>query len=415
MRKLFFSGLAVAASALVTTVITTDENDHSWLFNTVNFTDSVKKDTPVYTTFKDLPLKPEREINFTTNEGTWISVDVSPDGNTIAFDLMGDIYTMPITGGKATPVTKGLAYETHPRFSPDGNKLLFTSDRSGGDNLWVIDRLKQDTVQLTKTRVDDYVNAVWTPDGKYVIASRGRRLPRLWMFHADGGGGIQLNDAPGALKTIDPFISPDGKSVYYSQRNGSWNYNALLPQYQIGVYDRNKGLTSTITSRYGSAFTPTLSKDGQWMVYGTRYQDKTGLVIRNLKTGDERWLAYPVQRDEQESIAPQGVLPGMAFTPDSKHLIASYGGKIWRIPVSGEVATEIPFDANVKLELGPRLYFKYDIKDTSHVLASQIRDAVPSPDGKQLAFTVLNRLYVMDYPNGTPKRVSNHNFTSTLR
>lgn len=80
--------------------------------------DSTKKDTPVYTTFKDLPLKPSREISFNTKEGTWISVDVSPDGNTIAFDLMGDIYTMPITGGKATPVTKGFAYETHPRFSP---------------------------------------------------------------------------------------------------------------------------------------------------------------------------------------------------------------------------------------------------------------------------------------------------------
>lgn len=414
MRKLFFSGLAVAASALVATIITTGENNRLWLFSAVNLADSVKKDTPVYTTFKDLPLKPEREISFNTNEGTWISVDVSPDGNTIAFDLMGDIYTIPITGGKATPVTKGFAYETHPRFSPDGNKLLFTSDRSGGENIWVIDRVKQDTTQLTKTKVDDYVSAIWTPDGKYVIASRGRRLPRLWMFHADGGGGIQLNDAPGSLKTIDPFISPDGKSVYYSQRNGSWNYNAVLPQYQIGVYDRDKGLTNTITSRYGSAFTPTLSKDGQWMVYGTRYQDKTGLMIRNLKTGDERWLAYPVQRDEQESIAPQGVLPGMAFTPDSKNLIASYGGKIWKIPVGGETATEIPFDADIKLELGPRLYFNYEIKDTSHILASQIRDAVPSPDGKQLAFTVLNRLYVMDYPHGTPKRVSNHNFTEAM-
>jgi Tol biopolymer transport system component len=75
-----------------------------------------------------------------------------PNGNTIAFDLMGDIYTMPITGGAATPVTKGLAYETHPRFSPDGNKILFTSDRSGSDNIWIIDRIKEDTTQLTKER-----------------------------------------------------------------------------------------------------------------------------------------------------------------------------------------------------------------------------------------------------------------------
>lgn len=377
-------------------------------------TTAPKKDTVPHTKFTGLPLKPERQVKFTAREGTWMSVDVSPDGNSVAFDLMGDIYTVPITGGKATPVTTGMAYETHPRFSPDGKKILFTSDRSGSDNIWYIDREKEDTVQLTKDATEDFPAAVWTPDGNYIIASKGRRLPKLFMYHKDGGGGIALNDQFGGLKTIDPYVSADGNTVYYSQRGGSWNYNALLPQYQIGSYDRKKGVVNTITSRYGSAFTPTLSKDGKWMVYGSRYQDKTGLVIRNLQTGDEKWLAYPVQRDEQESIAPQGVLPGMSFTPDSKFLIASYGGKLWKLPVDGGKATEIPFEADVALQMGPRLYFNYAIKDTSAALATQIRDAAPSPDGKQLAFTVLNRLYVMDFPNGTPKRVTNFNFTEAM-
>ena len=305
--------------------------------------DSTKKDTVPHTKFASLPLKPERQIRFTTTEGTWMSVDVSPDGSTIAFDLLGDIYTVPLTGGKATPVTKGMAYETHPRFSPDGKKILFTSDRSGSDNIWYMDLEKKDTIQLTKDRTDDFPSAVWAPDGNYIIASKGRRIPKLWLYHKDGGGGIQLNTDPAGIKTIDPFVSPDGRTIYFSQRSGSWNYNALLPQYQVGSYDREKGILSTLTTRYGSAFTPTLSKDGQWMVYGSRYEDKTGLVLRNMKTGDERWLAYPVQRDEQESIAPQGVLPGMAFTPDSKFLVASYGGKIWKLPVDGSPAVEIPF------------------------------------------------------------------------
>ena len=200
------------------------------------FQDSVKKDTMAYTKFASLPLKPERQVKFNTKEGTWMSVDISPDGSTIAFDLMGDIYTMPITGGKATPFTKGIAYETHPRYSPDGKKILFTSDRSGSDNIWYIDIEKQDTVQLTKDRVDDFPDAVWTPDGNYIIASKGRRTPKLWMYHKDGGGGIQLIDQPANLKTIDPFVSSDGRTVYYSQRIGSWNYNALLPQYEIGTY-----------------------------------------------------------------------------------------------------------------------------------------------------------------------------------
>ena len=372
------------------------------------------KDSTVYTSFKDLPLKAERTINFDTKEGTFMSLDISPDGKTIAFDMMGDIYTVPMQGGKAKQITKGLAFDAHPRFSPDGKKLLFTSDRSGADNIWILDFEKQDTTQLTKTNVEDYVNAIWTPDGKYIIAAKGRRTPRLWMYNVDGGGGIQLNDQPGNLKTIDPSISADGKLVYYSQRNGAWNYNALLPQYQIGVYNKEKGEFNTITSRYGSAFTPTLSKDGKWMVYGSRYQDKTGLVLRNLLNGDEKWLAYPVQRDDQESIAPLGVLPGMSFTPDSKYVLASYGGKIWKLSVAEEAPSEIAFEAGVNLELGPRLYFNYPVKDTAFALGSQIRDAVPSPDGSKLAFTSLNRLYVMDYPNGTPKRVTNHNFVEAM-
>lgn len=376
--------------------------------------DTVKKDSLNYPKFKDLPLKPEREVKFTAKEGTWMSIDVSPDGKTLAFDLMGDIYTIPIEGGKATPITTGIAYETHPRFSPDGDKILFTSDRAGSDNLWYIDQAKKDTVQVTKDKNGDVPGAHWTPDGEYIIVAKGRRITKLWMYHKDGGGGIQLNENPSSMKTIDPFVSPDGKKIYFSQRNGSWNYNALLPQYQIGTYDFEKGELSTITSRYGSAFTPTLSKDGQWMVYGTRWEDKTGLVLRNLKTGEEKWLAYPVQRDEQESIAPQGVLPAMAFTPDSKNIIASYGGKIWKLSVDGTAPAEIPFEADVKLAMGPRLYFNYEIKDTTAKLATQIRDAVPSPDGKKLAFTALNRLYVMDYPDGAPKRVTTNEFTEAM-
>jgi len=376
--------------------------------------DTSRKDSLPYTSFKDLPLQPQREVRFTTAEGTWMSLDVSPDGQTIAFDLMGDIYTLPISGGEATPVTKGMAWESHPRYSPDGKRLLFTSDRSGSDNLWYIDFERKDTIQLTKERVDDFPSAVWTPDGDYIIASKGRRIPKLWMYHRDGGGGIQLNPEPANQKTIDPFVSADGETVYYSQRNGSWNYNALLPQYQIGAYDRKKGVSLTITSRYGSAFTPTLSRDGKWMAYGSRYEDKTGLVLRHLATGDERWLAYPVQRDEQESIAPQGVLPGMCFTPDNQRLLASWGGKIHQIPLSGGAMTEIPFRASLRLEMGPRLYTSYAVSDSAQALATQIRDAVPSPDGRMLAFTALNRLYVMDFPNGTPKRVTAHDYTEAM-
>ncbi len=367
--------------------------------------DSIKKAT------EELPLEPERNISFTTNKGTWISLDVSPDGKTIVFDLMGDIYTIPIEGGKATQITKGMAYDVHPRYSPDGKSLVFISDKSGSDNIWTLDLTTKEDKQITKEEKHNFFSAEWTTDGEYIVGGKGRRNIKLHIYHKEGGSGSQLFEKPKDIKAIDPAFGANGKLLYFSQRKNSWNYNAKLPQYQIGTYDMEDGDMAVVTSRYGSAFTPTLSNDGNWLVYGTRFEDETGLVLRNLKSGKERWLAYPVQRDEQESIAPLGVLPAMSFTPDNKNLIASYGGKIYSISLESNTAKEIPFQADVNLDLGPRLAFKYPIKDTQDALVTQIRDAKPSPDGSKLTFTALNRLYIMDLPNGTPKRLTDNKYT----
>ena len=369
------------------------------------------KDSTIFTQFKGMPLKATRAIPIQTSEGTWTSLSISPDGKTILFDLMGDIYKMPIEGGKATAVTKGLAYDNHPSFSPDGKRILFISDRGGAENLWYIDIEKKDTIALTEDQNQNFPGAVYTPDGNYIVYTKGRRNTKLYLMHKNGGAGTSLISLPAALKTIDPAVSPDGRYIYYSSRMSAWNYNAMLPQYSIGVYDREKGTTRTIASRYGSAFTPVLSKDGKWLVYGTRFEDKTGLVKRNLATGEETWLAYPVQRDDQESIAVLGVLPAMTFTPDSKYLLASYGGKIHSIDIETAAQKEISYTVDAKIEMGPEVFFKYPIKDTSAARVTQIRDAVPSFDGKKLAFTALNKLYVMDYPNGTAQKLTKNNFT----
>lgn len=368
-------------------------------------------DSTGQTTYKDLPLKAERTLEFNTKEGTWVSVDISPDGKTIIFDMLGDLYTMPFTGGKATRITDGMAYDTHPRYSPDGKQIVFTSDRSGSDNAWIMDLETEETTQITKSNNEWVQSAEWSPDGEYVVVVKGRRNHKLFMYHKDGGGGFQLISSPGNLKVIEPAFSPDGRYIYYSQRFGAWNYNAQLPQYQIGVYDRENGQNATITSRYGSAFTPTLSPDGKWMVYGSRYEDQTGLVLRDLNSGDERWLAYPIQRDEQESIAPLGVLPAMSFTPDSKQIVTSWGGKLYRVAIDGGTATEIPLDVDVELEMGPRLKFEYPISDDKEMVVTQIRDGVPSPDGSKLAFTALNRLYVMNIPDGEATRLTKMDMT----
>ncbi len=320
-----------------------------------------------------------------------------------------------INGGTAKRITNGMPYDVHPRYSPDGKSILYISDKSGSDNIWIkkLDSDEDDT-QLTKSTDQHYFSADWSPDGNYIVGTHGRRNIKPYIYHKDGGSGAQLIKEPKNMKTIDPAFSADGNTIYFSTRTSAWNYNAQLPQYRIMSFDREDGSTFTVSSRYGSSFTPTLSQDGKWMVYGSRFEEKTGLILRDLKTGKERWLAYPVQRDEQESIAPLGVLPAMSFTPDSKNLIASYGGKIYSISIDNNAATEIPFEVEVELELGPQLDFSYPIEDSATAKVTQIRDAVASPDGSQLAFTALNRLYVMNFSDNIPKRITQNNFVEAM-
>ncbi|HEX6308729.1 MAG TPA: amidohydrolase family protein [Longimicrobiales bacterium] len=362
-----------------------------------------------------LPLEPTRALTYTATEGSWVSVDVSPDGRTLVFDLLGDIYTMPITGGRATALTSGMALDAQPRFSPDGTKIVFTSDRSGGEGVWTMSLDLKDTTQITTGKTTKYDSPEWTPDGNYIVVTRGINLH---MYHVDGGAGTQLIRAPapaagggpgggqGNQRYMGAAVSPDGRYVWAARRTGQWQYNTALPDYQLITYDRATGETMTRTSRSGSAFRPTLSPDGNWLVYGTRYAAQTGLRLRDLRTGAERWLAYPVQRDDQESRATLDVYPGMTFTPDSRNVIAFYGGQLWSVPVDGSEPRHIPFEAAVHQALGPAVNFDYRVEDSPTFTVRQIRDAVPSPDGRRLAFVALDRLYIMDYPNGTPRRIT---------
>lgn len=359
-----------------------------------------------------LPLKAARTHTFTTTKGTWISLDVSPDGQTIVFDLLGDLYRLPIAGGKATRLTSGMAFDAQPRFSPDGKKVVFVSDRSGGENVWTMNADGSDTTALTTGNLNQYVSPTYTPDGQYVVVSRSGGtfgVAKLFMYHVDGGKGVPLATTPAVpptLKMLGAAYGKDPRYVWFAARTGDWQYNAIGPQFQLHVWDRENGKLSQMTRRQGSAFRPALSKDGKWLAYAARFETKTGLRLRNLETQEEDWLAFPVQRDETESRAPMDAYPGYAFTPDNAALVVSYGGEIWRVPVDRSAPTKIPFEAEVQLQLGPEVKFAYRVDTAATFTAKQVRDAAWSPDGKQVAFSALDRLYVMDWPGGTPRRVT---------
>jgi len=359
---------------------------------------------------KPLPLEAARKAKFTTTEGTWISLDVSPDGQTIVLDLLGDLYTLPMTGGKAKRITSGLAYDAQPRFSPDGKTIVFISDRSGGDNVWTLSLDMRDTTQITQGNGSLYTSPEWMPDGEYIVVSRGGGLgaaAKLEMLHVKGKGALPVIRTPAQLKTLGAAPSPDGRYIWYASRSGDWAYNAIFPQYQIDRYDRDTGTSTRLTGRYGSAFRPAVSPDGKWLVYGTREDTATGLRVRDLASGEERWLVYPVQRDDKESRAPLDVLPGYSFTPDARAVVVSYAGAIWRVPIDGAAPSKIPFEADVELDVGPEVKFAYRVDSAALVIARQIRHPVPSPDGRRIAFTAFDRVWLQDLPEGTPRRLTN--------
>jgi len=369
-----------------------------------------------------LPLKTTRTVAFETTEGTWLSLDVSPDGQTIVFELLGDIYTMPATGGTASRITSGPAFDSQPRYSPDGKRIVFLSDRSGAENVWLMNADGSLPKQLTKGETSLFVSPEWTPDGKYIVASKTEGVLgsayTMWIWHVDGGSGSKLitdkgEGAPGAsrstiISALGAAFGPEGRYVWFSRHRGGFGYNLQFPEWELAIYDRVEGKVYPQTDAYGSAMRPVVSPDGHWLVYGTRFDAQTGLRLRDLRTGDERWLAWPVVRDDQESRYTRDLLPGSSFTPDSKTLITSWGGKFRRIDIASGNATEIPFTAQVEQQLGPLVRFENRV-DTGVVEVKQIRNPSLSPDGSRLAFSALDRLYVMDYPSGRPKRLTASN------
>jgi len=352
---------------------------------------------------RDLPLEPARHDSFTVSEATWLSLDVAPDGRTIVFDLLGDLYTVPIEGGRATRITSGFAFDGQPRYSPDGRAIVFTSDRSGAENVWLVDADGRNPRAVTRGDAALYASPDWTPDGEYIVVSRaqgslGSRF-ELQLYHRDGGGGagVELTRGLDQMNAMGPAFGSDGRYVWFARRTGGFSYNQVFPTWQLAVFDRRTSQYQTQSSQWGSGMRPTLSPDGRWMVYATRTDAETALRLRDLESGDERFLRRAVQRDEQESRFTRDLYPGMSFTPDSRALIVSYGGKIWRVAVPGGEATEIPFTAGVELEMGPRVQFASRV-DTGEVQVRQIRSTALSPDGRRIAFTALDRLWTLDLP-----------------
>lgn len=358
-----------------------------------------------------------QDLKFTTDEGTWMNLDVSPDGKNIVFDMVGDIYIMPITGGKAKVLRQGVPFEIQPRFSPDGKKISFTSDAGGGDNIWVMNIDGTNAKQVTKETFRLVNNAVWSQDGNSLITRKhftsGRSLGagEMWMYHVTGGTGLQLTKRKNDQQDVnEPCVSSDGKYLYYSEDmypGGNFQYNKD-PNKQIYVirrYSFEDGEIKTITGGPGGAARPQVSRDGKLLAFVKRIDTKTVLYIHDLETGEE-WPVYDkLNKDQQEAWAIFGVYTGFNWIPDNKNIVIWSGGKINNINIETLTKTEIPFSVDAHLKVAKTLEFENPVSPDKFT-AKVIRNAVTSPDGKTLVFNALGYLWTKQLPNGKPKRLT---------
>jgi imidazolonepropionase-like amidohydrolase/Tol biopolymer transport system component len=357
-----------------------------------------------------------RQVPINTDEGTWMDVDVSPDGQSIAFTMLGDIYTMPITGGTPTRIAEGLAWEIHPRFSPDGSRIAFTSDRGGGDNIWIMNADGSDKRQLTKEDFRLLNQPTWSPDGRYIVAKKHFTTQRsagtgeLWMYHVSGGGGVQLVERPNPQfqkELGEPIFAPDGSAVYYTRNTTPGNTFIYAQDSQTGIFaieriDIATGEVTTAVGGFGGAVRAAPSPDGKSIAFVRRDKDQSQLWVKDIASGEERMIYGALDMDMQETWAVYGTYPNMDWTPDGSAIVFWAGGKLRRVNADGSGATVIPFSISDTRGVVDAPHPQIEVAP-DRFTTTMPRFATLSPDGSRVVFESLGKLYSKsargrDYP-----------------
>ncbi|MBM0170567.1 amidohydrolase family protein [Altererythrobacter sp. C41] len=360
-----------------------------------------------------------RQIPIRTDEGTWMDVDVSPDGSTVAFALLGDIYTMPISGGTPRRIAEGLAWEVQPRFSPDGSRIAFTSDRGGGDNIWLMNPDGSDKRQVTEEKFRLLNQPTWSPDGRFIAAKkhfttgRSAGTGEVWLYHVSGGSGVALVERANEQlqkELGEPVYAPDGSAIYYT-RNVTpgpifeYAQDSTQSMFEIERYDLKTGKVTTAVSGYGGSVRPNPSPDGKLLSFVRRDKDQSQLWVKNLETGEERMIYGDLDLDMQETWAVYGVYPNMDWTPDSRSVVFWAGGKLRRVNADGSGLSEIPFAIDDTRGVADAPHPVIPVAPDTFV-AKMPKFAAISPDGGRVVFASLGKLYVKDTAGGEPRRLT---------
>lgn len=354
---------------------------------------------------------PTREIRFTTNEGTFVTVDVAPDGETIVFDLLGDLYTLPLSGGEAKPLTNGRAWHYSPRYSPDGSQIAFISDEVGTDNVWIMPAGGGAARPLTD--LPDVVAGApaWSADGSRLVTGLRAFSSTLHLIDASTGRTtpIELDAATDDStsgqewwrKASAAVFAPDGRSLYLTEGTGRLRTSIV----RLDLSSRRRYVLTDSLADF-SEFTPQIARSGRLLAYLRQYADgRTELRVRDLVTGEDRRLVPIPNEDDPMRGDYEIERPAYAFTPDDDFIVIAFGGKIHRIAVADGADAIVPFEVDVIREVAAPIR-PSDRLDDGPIHVRTVRWPSVSRDGRTLVFNAVGYIWVTDLASGTTRRLT---------
>jgi Tol biopolymer transport system component len=337
-------------------------------------------------------------VDFETREGTRLAFDLSPDGRTIAFDLLGQIWTLPATGGTATPITFAVRDTTEdidPVFSPDGKWIAFQADRPTGRELWLVPTEGGAPRQLSREQKFSYyafARPAWSPDGREIAFAARDTLFRIRV--GDGvATPVRLDSVPAAggrsaiPRVSAPAWSPDGSRIAFV--NGT--------DQRIWAVPREGGAATALTPERVAAVAPAWSPDGSRLAF----------FVSDSVAQPQLWI-QEISGNAPRRVTDQVQVVNLRvrWTAGGDSLVYSAAGRLWRAAVSGGEPVRIPFTARVHFERKPAvlppILFAEPGTDQP---ARGFSGLALSADGKTIAMIALGKLWTFA-PGAAPHEVT---------